>query len=123
MYLRDLRYFPVAQIRVALFDFDDQGFHRHNPSSEHAAAAMKAAAAMERWELVDLAVDWLLPQQQVFVRWWRDTVHRKGGERWLDSQVLGDQRLLTADAETRTGITKQTVSRTNAVLEPPLVNV
>ena len=43
------------------------------------------------------------------MRWWRDTVHRKGGERWLDVQVRG--HLPAPDATSKTGITKQMVSR------------
>lgn len=79
---------------------------------------VKLAVAIRDWERLLLAIDLLIGQQGQFVAWWDETVHRKGGERWLDVPVRGHQRLSSSDAETRTGIKKQQVSRWRQWLDP-----
>jgi hypothetical protein len=50
-----------------------------------------------------------IEQQREFVRWWDETMHRKGGERWLDNAE--PRHLSLADAEAQAEVTQQQVSR------------
>jgi hypothetical protein len=57
-----------------------------------------------------------LDQQSRFVAWWGQTVHRKGGKRWIDNPERGYQ---VCDVEHDSGISQQQVSRWNKSLEQP----
>lgn len=74
------------------------------------------ARVMKDWEKMLLAIDFQIAQQAQFVAWWGETVRRKGGERWIDNAVRGYQSMPRAEAEKRTGISQQQVSRWRGLL-------
>lgn len=74
-------------------------------------AIVQYAAKVQDWPLLVEAVDAKIEDQREFVQWWDDAVHRKGGERWLDSAERGYQGVAVTDLEAHTEITHQQVSR------------
>jgi len=78
------------------------------------------ARVMLDWEKMLLAIDFEITQQLEFVRGWTEKVQRKGGVgggAHSDVQVRG-HRWSVAEAEARTGINKQQVSRWRSLLAP-----
>jgi len=76
---------------------------------------IEAAAALERWEDLEKAIDFLIECQQVIVQWWDDHVQRPGGDRTI---VGTPTTMLTAtDAAGRIGSDKTRVSRWRTALK------
>ena len=76
---------------------------------------IEAAAALQRWDDLDKAVDFLIECQQVIVGWWDDNVqpnHRPAGS------VVGLPTVMRAsDAEERIGSDKSRISRWRTALK------
>lgn len=76
------------------------------------------ACAMEAWESLWLAIDFLIEQQRQFVAGWTETVRSRGHQ--PNSPVRGVLGL--AEAEARTGIKHQQVSRWRGLLAPDQID-
>jgi hypothetical protein len=74
-------------------------------------------AEMKEWEALTDAARIQVKQQQEFCQWWQDTVHRKGGERWIDGDVRRYQEMPASEAEKLTDISHQQVSDWRKLLE------
>jgi phage N-6-adenine-methyltransferase len=76
---------------------------------------IEAAAALERWDDLEKAVDFLIECQQVIVQWWDNHVQRPGGDRTI---VAGPTTMLSAmDAAERIGSDKARISRWRTALK------
>lgn len=73
---------------------------------------VKLSVAIRDWEKLLLAIDFQLAQQHQFVAWWDEGVRSKG--RPVNAHVRG--QLSQAEAEARTGIANQQVSRWRGLL-------
>jgi phage N-6-adenine-methyltransferase len=65
------------------------------------------------WPLLEKAVDKKIEDQQEFVRWWIDSVRKKGGRGGFKSDNAVLRYRSVEDAEELTGITQQKVSKWN----------
>jgi phage N-6-adenine-methyltransferase len=80
-------------------------------------ALIDYAGKMKDWPLLEQAVDAKMAEQAEFVRWWDENVRRKGGERWIDPAERGNQGMALDEAQKRTLISNQQVSRWRKSLE------
>ena len=77
-------------------------------------AVIAAAAALERWDDLDKAVDFLIECQQVIVRWWDDHVAERGRPK---ANVVGLTTISASEAEEQIGSDKTRVSRWRTALK------
>jgi phage N-6-adenine-methyltransferase len=76
-----------------------------------ADALIDYGAKIRDWPLIEQAVDAKIADQREFVDWWDDTVRPAGGDK-RSGTISADRALMIAeDAEARTGISHQLVSR------------
>lgn len=90
--------------RAALIREAPELFHSEQDLAQR---LIKLAAAIKDWDKMLLAVDLQLMQQQQFVEWWQVGV--RSAHRPVTSQAHG--QLSQSDAEARTGVRHQQVSR------------
>jgi phage N-6-adenine-methyltransferase len=83
-------------------------------------ALISVAAKLHEWELLERAVKAKVGEQAEFVHWWDATVGTRHGlnRHNVENAVLGS--LSKADAEARTGVTQQQVSRWRKSLGDPV---
>jgi phage N-6-adenine-methyltransferase len=72
-------------------------------------AVIAAAAALERWEDLDKAIDFLIECQKVILQWWRDNV-REGG-RPGDQPSRDPGKVSNREAQQRIGFSDSRLSR------------
>jgi len=73
---------------------------------------------LKEWPALRAAVDEKVEEQKKFVARWKGTVHRKGGERWIDNANGHYQEMSVTEAEAEWGIAQPTVSRWDAWTSP-----
>jgi hypothetical protein len=72
-------------------------------------AVIAAAAALERWDDLDKAIDFLIECQKVILQWWRDNVREGGRPSGKPSQER--EKLSLKDAQDRLGFDDSRLSR------------
>lgn len=78
-------------------------------------AVIATAAALQRWDDLEKAIDFLIECQQEIVRWWDDHVDRPGGDRTI---VASQTTMLSATtAAKRIGSDKTRISRWRTALK------
>ena len=89
------------------------------PAQNALRKIIATAAALQRWEELEKAVDVQIEHQQEFVAWWQDNVQRPGGHGGTHPSVVANvtTTLSVEEAERETGITKDQVSRWNRALK------
>jgi phage N-6-adenine-methyltransferase len=80
-------------------------------------AAIQHAKEMQDWEAGWEAVDWLIDEQRKFVGWWADTVTPNRKRKFVSAD-RGKQTSME-EAEERTGIANQQVSRWRGQIRRP----
>jgi len=89
------------------------------PTQNALRKIIATAAALQRWEELEKAVDVQIEHQQEFVAWWQDNVQRPGGQGGSHQSVVANvtTTLSVEEAEHQTGIAKGQVSRWNKALQ------
>lgn len=98
------------------------GLARFNPETSKEkisvlTAAVQHARQMRDWKAGWEAVDWLIDEQKQFVEWWKVTV--KPGHGGNRKQVRSTAHLSYAEAEAKTKIKHQQVSRWRGQIQRP----
>jgi phage N-6-adenine-methyltransferase len=70
-------------------------------------AVIAAAAALERWDDLDKAIDFLIECQKVILHWWRDNVRGPGG----DPSSRVPEKMANKEAQERIGFDDSRLSR------------
>lgn len=87
----------------AIAEFKPQEAKRQDAKSD---ALIDFAKKTRDWPTLQVAVEQKIADQTEFVRWWRESVNRPGGD-----HSRGSGLLLADDAERMTGISQQQVSK------------
>lgn len=72
---------------------------------------IEAAAALQRWDDFEKAMDFLIECQEVILQWWHDRVRSQGGEKSRERGIS------VGDAERQIGLSDSRLSRWRAALK------